>query len=104
MVDQWGDDCTSYEEYPPYCFGGLFDTETFKAEEACCVCGGGEKIVAMSAGSEMNTMIYIVLTVLVLVFILLITVAVYLRDIYQRLKPEPLTGLNVQNKTKMEES
>ena len=94
VIDQWGDDCSSYEEYPPYCFGGLFDTDTFKAEDVCCVCGGGEKIVQQT-GFEMNALIFVVLTVLVIVLILLIIVAVYLRDIYQRLKPEPLTGLNL---------
>ena len=93
VIDQWGDDCSSYEEYPPYCSGGLFDTDTFKAEDACCVCGGGEKIVHQTDFE--NTLILVVLIVLVIVLILLIIVAVYLRNIYQRLKPEQLTDLNL---------
>ena len=51
-VDKWGDDCTSYSEYPRYC-GTLFDTEEFSSEAACCACGGGNRTAeAVGALSE----------------------------------------------------
>jgi len=37
--DIGGDGCSWYDSNPGYC--GLFDTESFKAGEECCGCGGG---------------------------------------------------------------
>jgi hypothetical protein len=39
-TDRFDDDCAAYEDWPLFC--GSFDTEDFKAEEMCCVCGGGK--------------------------------------------------------------
>ena len=40
LVDAGGDSCAwYYEDYGWYC--GDYDTDTFEAEDACCVCDGG---------------------------------------------------------------
>jgi hypothetical protein len=37
--DEWGNDCTMYDDYPNTCGAG--DTDTFVAADLCCSCGGG---------------------------------------------------------------
>ena len=42
VSDSYGDTCESwYNNYPYSC--GNYDTDQFKAGEACCACGGGSK-------------------------------------------------------------
>merc|ERR1711920_88537 len=38
-VDNSGDDCDWYDNYPDAC--GLHDNDDFVASERCCACGGG---------------------------------------------------------------
>ena len=37
--DEWGNDCTMYENFPNMC--GTGDTDDFVSGELCCACGGG---------------------------------------------------------------
>ena len=41
IVDSFGDGCDYYYDEKQATFCGAFDTETFKANEMCCGCGGG---------------------------------------------------------------
>ena len=38
VTDSTGDTCANYDTYPSFC--GNYDTETFTASTACCVCKG----------------------------------------------------------------
>jgi len=40
LVDPDGDNCTAYEGTPAWC--EMYEFDTFKPKELCCVCGGGE--------------------------------------------------------------
>ena len=41
VVDSYGDSCSWYNSEKKATMCGSFDTETFKANEMCCGCGGG---------------------------------------------------------------
>ena len=79
-IDQWGDDCGSYSEEPRYC-GTLFDTDEFQSQVACCVCGGGEEVAAMSV----QTGLIALATILCLILIIFLIIAILLwRLVYER--------------------
>ena len=51
-LDSYGDGCSWYDSKINSTFCGRFDTENFRANEMCCVCGGGFTPASLSLAAK----------------------------------------------------